>query len=233
MAEERMVEQQEREDEQLIINQDLTTEVAELQGKAYLTINGIRRLAIELGLSITEIVRSHTDTEWDYEARATDKEGNHRWGACTEPKKKQFSKSMAINKAQRNAFNSFLSKHPRVETAIENYKSNKSTNPSQRNTRPPPQPPRNTQNVAPPKPTPLTVAKTDALEALRAKLPDLLELGTNEATFWEHVKFYFGCTSSTQMTIVDWKEVKDALTSEETPAWVREKQAKVIDTSSV
>ena len=222
--------EQDKQDEALIVDQDLTTEVAVLPstGEIYLTINGIMRLATELGLTITEVVRDHTDKEWNYEMRATDKEGNHRWGGVTELKSRKFSKSMAINKSQRNAFNNFIRKHPRVEEAIQNYTAN---GPAQAtrgkgNTPPKQQAAAKQKNAPTHQPTPLEKAKNTALQTLKSQLASLLKLDIAEDMFWNRVKQYFGYESSDQMTIEDWNEIENGLKSDPIAEWIQKPQPK-------
>ena len=214
--------EQEKLDDALITDQDLTTEVAVLPstGEIYLTINGIMRLATELELTITEVVRNHTDKEWDYEMRATDKEGNHRWGGVTEPKSRKFSKSMAINKAQRNAFNNFIRKHPRVEAAIQSYTANGPAEKARGKANPPPK----KQSTPKQQPTPLEQAKSTVIQTLKAKAAVLLEKDITEALFWNKVKAHFGYEKSDQMTISDWNEIETGLKSDPMAKWIEETQ---------
>lgn len=226
--------EQEKLDEDLIINQDLTTEVGVLPqtGELYLTINGILRLGTELGISITQIIPNHTDKEWDYEVEATDKEGNRRWGAVTELKSRKHSKSMAINKAQRNAINNFIRMHPRVQKAIQSYTASgpaeqqrARNNNSQRQGNPPKAQPKPQPQAKPP--TPLEEARSGALQALKAALPRLQEKNISEGTFWSRVKVWFKVEESKELTVNDWKEIAAALTADPMPDWVENPQSKV------
>ena len=235
MADERLktAEEQESRDEELMVNEDLTTEVDALpNGNLYLTINGIMRLGKELGLSTTEVVRDHNDKEWVYEVCATDPDGRHRWGAATEVKTKKFSRSMCINKAQRNAFGLFLRKHPKVEEAIKSYNaSNPKAQQKQRQQSPPKQQQAQPKQQSKTQPkqknqTPLEKAKASALQVLKKELPNLQKEGISEATFWERVKIYFGYEKSDQMTAEDWTEVATSLKENPKAAWIRESQPK-------
>lgn len=218
-----------------MLNEDLMTEVGSLpNGNLYITINGIMRLAKEIGLSVTEIVADHSDKEWHYEIRATDPDGRHRWGSATELKSKKFSRSMCINKAQRNAFGLFLRKHPQVEEAIAKYTA---SNPGRQQSQRPQQSQQAQQRqqnnsgqqqkqAAPPQAAPPQTAleknKIAALQAFKVALPKLEKEGISEATFWDSVKAYFKCEKSDQMTAENWAEIQESLTSNPIAAWIKE-----------
>lgn len=209
-------------DDFLIEAQDFTTEVEIFprSNKAYLTKNGIMRLANNMNLDIDEIVEEQTDRKtYKVRARAVNPQGKHRYGAHEEPMNQPHAYSKAYGKAQRNALRELIAGHKNADAAIKHFIQSNTSN--QNYQQPPAQQQAPPQAEATTETDPTLEARAKTYEAIKALLPDFeSKHQITEPMLWERVKVRYGRSESIYFTKEDWEDLEEQIHMDPIPDWL-------------